>query len=282
MTDTPTILVSGATGLQGGAVALALLERGATVRALTRDPGSEPAGALVAAGADVVAGDFDDPSSLEAAAAGADAVFVMGTPFGTDPETEVRQASELIDAAERAGVGHIAYSSVASALEDTGIPHFDSKAEIEHHLSEVAVPHTVIAPVAFLAEIDEGSLEQNALPAFAPRSVPLQQVAVEDLGAFAALVLTQPDRFAGARIEIASLEASAAEVAAAATRRLGRTIEPHEVPLDVVREQGGEDFVRMVEFFAAGGYSVDIPALHAAYPEIAWTGLEEWITEQVG
>lgn len=277
MTDAPTVLVAGATGLQGGAVARALLDREVPVRGLTRTPESEAAGALAELGAQVVVGDFEDPDSLASAAHGADAVFVMGTPFGTDPETETRQSTTLIDAAQTAGVAHIVYSSVASALEHTHIPHFESKAAVERYLTGLDEPHTVIAPAAFLTDLEQDAIKAGRIPSFIPADVELQQIAIADLGAFASLVLTQPGRFAGKRIEVASLQASTAQVATELGQRLGYSITVDELPLEIIREQGGDDMARMVEFFTAGGYSIDIPALHAAYPEIDWLGFHERI-----
>ena len=283
-TTSRTVLVAGSTGSQGGSVARALLQRGHTVRALTRRVDSDAARALEDLGATIVAGEFDDPDSLKAAATGADAVFVMGTPFGTDPETETRQSIAVINAAQEAAVDHIIYSSVADALNSTGIPHFDSKAVVETFLETVATPHTVIAPAAYLPELTSpdtiAALRQGAYPSFLPGQVTLKHLHLKDLGAFAALVFEQPQRFTGQRIDLASLEITSDEVAERLSETIGRVIEPQQVPLDVIRQIGGEDFVRMVQWFEAGGYTVDIDRLHHDHPEIDWTGPETWIAEQ--
>src|SRR5437867_371354 len=71
------ILVTGATGKQGGAVAHELLAKGHKVRAMTRHPESPAAKALAAAGAEVVAGNLDDESSLERPVAGAWGAFAI-------------------------------------------------------------------------------------------------------------------------------------------------------------------------------------------------------------
>src|SRR5437660_3389103 len=110
------VLVAGATGRLGGPLAGRLIDRGHRVRALTRDPGSAAAGRLRRRGAHIVAGDLDDPPSLNRAAAGADAVFVLSTPHhGTGPAAEARQAIALADAA--AGAGYLVYASAAGALQ---------------------------------------------------------------------------------------------------------------------------------------------------------------------
>lgn len=277
---TNPILVTGATGQQGGAVVRALLQRGRAVRALTRDPAKPAAKELAALGAEVLAGDFDDAASLRAAATGAASVFAMGTPFEADPETETRQGIALLDAVDEAGVGHIVYTSVASALDGTRIPHFDSKALVERHLTTLDTPWTVIAPVAFLDNLSSPwvapAIAQGTYAFPLPADVPLQQVAVADIAAFAALVVQQPERFAGQRIELASVEHSGAEVAAALTRWLGRPVAYAEAPVD----PDNDDYQQMVRFFREGGYTVDIPALRRAYPEVRWHDLEAWGASQ--
>src|SRR5438445_10401688 len=128
-----TVVVTGATGTQGGATARALLAAGHRVRALTRRPDS--AADLHELGAEVVTADFDDPSSLDRAFAGADAVFLVTTPFGTDLDTEIRHGVDAVDAAVRAGVRHLVYTSAPNADRRTGIPHFHSKLVVERHLA---------------------------------------------------------------------------------------------------------------------------------------------------
>jgi uncharacterized protein YbjT (DUF2867 family) len=280
MTHHP-VLVTGATGTQGGAVARVLLEQGHPVRALTRDPDQESAKLLAGLGAEVVAGDFDDAASLRNAAAGTSAVFAMGTPFEAGPQAEVRQGIALVDAAYRAGTGHIVYTSVASALDDTGIPHFESKAAVERHLAASTTPYTVVAPVAFLENLFAPwvapGLAEGRYGFTLPGDVPLQQVAIADLARFAALVLERPERFAGQRIELASVQPTGEQLARALSRWLGRGVVYAELPVD----SANEDLRAMMEFFRhRGGYRVDIPALHAAYPEVGWHDLETWAAEQ--
>ncbi|UYM03588.1 NmrA/HSCARG family protein [Solicola gregarius] len=281
MSEQMTVLVTGATGTQGGAVARELLAHGHNVRALTRRVDSDAARAIADRGAALVEGDFDDPTSLQSAASGVDAAFVMGTPFETDTENETRQSIAVIDAARAAGVPHLVYTSVASALDETGIPHFESKARVERHLRTVDPSATVIAPAAFLGDLASPwylpGLRSGQYAFALPADVPLQQVTVADLGAFGRLAIEERERFAGARVEIASVTATGAEVAGKLSGWLDREIQYVEIPLDAVREQMGDDGLAMVEWFRAGGYTVDVPALHGAYPEIKWHDLDDWI-----
>lgn len=110
------ILVTGATGAQGGGVVMALLRAGRPVRALVRDPGTESAKALAVQGVDLVRGDFTDIATLDAALEGVGGVFSMQMPpRAGDPTSEVRTGLALIDAAYRAGVGMFVHTSVARA-----------------------------------------------------------------------------------------------------------------------------------------------------------------------
>jgi uncharacterized protein YbjT (DUF2867 family) len=146
------ILVTGATGQQGGAVLRHLRRQGFAVRALTRDVHSPAARTLVATGVAVVQGDFEDRASLARALDGASGAYAVQTPFQHGGvEGELRQGLAFADAANAAGIQHLVYSSVGSAERQTGIPHFESKYQIEEHIRALGLPHTILRPV-FLME----------------------------------------------------------------------------------------------------------------------------------
>jgi uncharacterized protein YbjT (DUF2867 family) len=115
MTHGP-ILVTGGTGAQGGAVIDSLLAGNRSVRVLVRDPSSENARELAALGVELAKGDFNDVASIAAAMAGVTGVFsVQMPPQPADPESELRHARDLIDAALGAGVEIFVHTSVARA-----------------------------------------------------------------------------------------------------------------------------------------------------------------------
>lgn len=278
-----TVLVTGATGQQGGAVARILLEKGHRVRAFTRKSDSPAAQELERLGAELAIGNFDDPASIEQAARGVDAVYVMATPFEAGMEAEIRQGITVVDAVKAAGVEHLIYSSVASADQDTGIPHFESKYKIEEHVKSLDIPHTIIGPVYFFEnifapwaglDVKEGKLAQPL-----PAGRALQQLTLQDLAGFAALALENRDRFLGKRIEIASEELTFPRVTEILSTVLGQKIQYAEFPVEVMRAQN-EDFAAMYEWFDQVGYSVDIDALHRDYPEVGWHTYEEWAKAQ--
>lgn len=283
MSDPLTVLVTGATGQQGGRLARVLLEKGHTVRALTRHPESAAARELAALGAEPVAGDFDVPASIEKAARGADAMFLVSTPFEAGPEVETRQGIMAADAAKAAGVRHLVYSSVASADQRTGIPHFDSKFRVEEHIRGLGIPYTIVGPVYFMENLfspqNLKNLRNGEFAMALPASRSLQQIALEDIARFDALVLERPEEFRGVRIDIASDELTGAALAETVSRHAGRRVRYVETPINEVRAWS-EDFALMLEWFDRVGYSVDIGRLRRDYPEVGWHTFEDWAREQ--
>src|SRR5689334_24145255 len=202
-TSREPIAVIGATGLQGGATARALLDAHAPVRALVRRTDSDAARALAELGADVVVADLDDFDGLRAAFTDVGGLFAMTTPgIDRSVDREVKHGRAIADAAAAAGVPHVVYSSVGGAERHTGIPHFDSKREIEEYLVARGLPTTFVRPVFFMdnfAQFITPSMEDGTLVVRLPLppGIPLQMIAAEDVGAVAAAAALDPDRVAG-------------------------------------------------------------------------------------
>jgi uncharacterized protein YbjT (DUF2867 family) len=131
MANDRTILITGVTGQQGGAVAQALGGTGFHLRGLTRKPESERAAALAHQGIEIVKGDLDDEATLRRALAGAWGVFGVQNAGEAGVEREEAQGKRLATLARDAGVEHYVYTSVGSADKRTGVPHFDDKWRIE-------------------------------------------------------------------------------------------------------------------------------------------------------
>lgn len=282
MSSPLTILVTGATGKQGGATARALLAKGHDVRILTRNPSSEKAAALAEAGATVFQGNFGDATTLLKALEGADGLFAVTTPFEAGAASEIQQGMVLADAALEKGVKHVVYTSVAGADQQTGIPHFDSKATVERYLEACDVPHTVIAPVYFMEnlffpDVLDG-IRKGVLAIPLPESCFLQQVAVADIGSFAAHVFENRDELLGKRIELAGGELAGRHVATALTVFRREQVEYQQVPLEKIRAFS-EDMALMYEWFEKTGYSVDVDGLRTTYPDIGWHGYIDWLAE---
>jgi len=284
MSNAKKVLVTGATGQQGGAVARQLLARGHAVRGMTRNVDSDASKALIELGAEMVTGDFEDGASLIAVMTGVDAVYAMSTPFEAGEEAEVRQGRALVDAAVAASVPHFVYSSVASANLETGIPHFDSKYEIEKYLATTDLPWTVVAPVYFMENLffpqNLDGLRGGAYAIPMPAGVPLQQVAVADIGAFGAHVIERGDELIGRRIDIAGDELNATDTATALGGVLSREVGSFEVPIQQIRSFS-EDMALMYEWFVSTGYSVDIDELRSEFSDVKWHRYSDWATGSV-
>ncbi len=264
------ILVVGATGKQGGAVARSLLERGFQVRGLTRNPQKPEAQALTEQGAELVQGDMDDRSAMDRVLEGAYGVFSVQNFWETGYDREVQQGKTVADAAKAAGVEHFVYSSVGSAHRQTGIPHFESKWEVEEHVRQIRLPYTILRPVFFMQNWEMmrehvlgGTLAQPLDP-----DKPFQHVAVEDVGAFAAIAFEHPEEWIGREVDLAGDEQTMPEIAETFGQVAGKEISYYQVPWDQFEEQMGEEFARQYRWFNDVGYEADIAALRQEYPEL--------------
>jgi len=256
------ILVTGATGQQGGATARELLAGGHKVRAMTRKPDGEAAQALAALGAEIVHGDLNDAASLTRALAGAWGVYAVQNTWEAGVEQEEVQGKRMVAAAKEAGLQHYVYASVGSAHRKTGIPHFDNKWRVEEAVRGAGFPSwTILRPVFFMENwtspwfkpyIDQGNVAIGI-----PGDRKLQHIAVADIGKYAALAFEQHESLNGQAIDIAGDELSPNEVAAILSEITGRTLAHYQVPLDEVRK-ASEDFALMLEWFDAVGYDADI------------------------
>lgn len=258
--DNAPIAVLGATGQQGGAVVDALLQRGQLVRAVVRNPDGERSRALADRGVEVVAGDQDEPDSLADPLTGISSLFLMTT-FTDDSGTEgeVRRGTAVADVAARVGVPRVVYSSVGGAERDSGIPHFDSKWQVEQHLTPL-LPTVVVRPTFFMDNLAEqlasAEDEEFVLRLPMPGDVPLQVVAVRDIGLVCAAALVDPQVLGGAALEIAGDELTGEQMAARISDHLGRPARYESVPVDSL---GDDDLAAMFRWF------VDSPAYQADF-----------------
>jgi uncharacterized protein YbjT (DUF2867 family) len=264
------IVVTGATGKQGGAVARSLLDRGFRIRALTRNLQKPEAQALADRGAEVVQGDMEDRSAMERALEGAYGVFSVQNYWETGYDGEVQQGKTVADAAKAAGVEHLVYSSVGSAHRQTGLSHFESKWEGENHVRELDLRYTILRPVSFMQnwEMMRGMILGGTLAQPLDPDKPLQQVAVEDIGVFAPIASENPDRWIGREVDLAGDEPTMLEIAETFGRVIGREVSYYQVPWDQFEEQMGEEITVMYRWFNDMGYEADIAALQQEYPEL--------------
>ena len=278
------ILVTGATGQQGGALARLLLQKKHEVYALIRntEPESPKAQNLRNLGAKLIKGDLDNPDSLEQATNGIDSVFLMGTWVEVGTEGETRRGKMMVDIAKEKKIEHLVYSSVVNADKNTGIPHFESKYKVEQHIKNSGIPYTIIGPTFFMDNLlsySRAGLQQGQLALPLSPSLILQQSALENIAEFFALVLERRNSFLGKRIDIASDELTGELAAKVLSDELRRKISYVQVPLEQIR-QASEDLALMFQWFERIGTGVNVASLHKQYPEVNWLTFKDWVKSQ--
>ena len=188
------------------------------------------------------------------------------------------QGRNLADAAKAAGVKHFVYSSVGGAERGSGVAHFESKWQVEQHIRALGLPATILRPVFFMENfffpnfrqpILEGTLNWELRP-----DTRLSLIAVDDIGAFAALALEKPDEFIGQAIEIGGDELTPPEVAEHFSAVIGRPVQFVEQSMDQIRSFDSE-MAAMLQWFIDEGYQIDIPALRAIHSQLLT--FEEWL-----
>src|SRR6266403_828286 len=276
MANDRTILVTGVTGHQGGAVARALQSSGFHLRGLTRKPESERAAALARHGVDIVKGDLDDEATLRRALAGAWGVFGVQNTWEAGVEREEAQGTRLATLAREAGVEHYVYTSVGSAHKRTGIPHFDNKWRIEETVRGLRFPsHVILRPVFFMENlVAPFSLQGDTLSWALGPGTKLQMIAVEDIGWFGARAFTDAAGLNRREIDLAGDARTMQEAAEILTQALGRPIAFAQTPIEQVR-QYSKEMALMLEWFDRVGYSADIAGLEHEFGRTL-TKLPDW------
>ncbi|GCF13502.1 hypothetical protein Harman_14370 [Haloarcula mannanilytica] len=276
------ILVTGATGTQGGAVVDHLLADSEQweIYGLTRDATSDGAEALEARGVTVVEGDLTDADRMAELVDGMDAVYGVTTFMEQGTDMEVTQGVTLAEAAADAEVDHFVYSSVGSADADTGLAHFESKWAVEQRIEELGLPATVIRPVFFMQNFaymmrDDIMDGQLVMPLEA--GVSLAVVDATDIGQAVVAALNDPDTFLGEVITLAGDDLTLEEFAAAFSEQLGHEVDPVHAAVEDYREMAGDELADMFQWFNDVGYDIDIPAL--AEWGIETTSFEAYLAE---
>ncbi|KAJ6261746.1 hypothetical protein Dda_2545 [Drechslerella dactyloides] len=286
MASKRTILITGVTGNQGGAVLQALRSHPAypslAIRALVRNPAAA-AKKLSDPSITLHTGDLTVASSLAPALVDVHTAFLVTTPK-PNPAAETAQGITFIDAAVAAGVQFIVFTSVGSADQNTGIPHFESKRRIEEHLERSGIPHAIIRPVAFMDSfpVAPGILRFLILGMFrtAMRGRTLQFVAVKDIGEVAVMAIMDEAEWAGKAIELAGDEVSVDGLLDVYQAVMGARPWVCWVPGWLLRALLPTDIYLMFKFFYERGYNADIPALQKMHPGLLT--LEAFLQDKVG
>jgi len=279
-----TVLITGATGQQGGAVIRHMLAKGWHLRALTRNTSGDTALNLAHQGVELAQGDLEDLASLEDAAHGVYGIYSVQNFWKVGAKREVQQGKSLADVAKKAGVEHFVYSSVGGAERNSGIGHWATKWEIEQYIRKLGLPATMIRPAAFMEnyylEQTEIGILQGKFTDAVRADKPYQTIAVDDIGAFVALAFDRPKEFIGQALEIAGSELTNPQAAEVFSRVLGKPVEFQELPMPVVQSVLGEEYYQMYRWFNEVGFQANIAELRRRYPEVHLHTLEEWLRSE--
>lgn len=296
--DKAKVLVTGATGMQGGAAARALLSAGHPVTALVRDPDAAAAQGLAELGAALATGDLENVGSLEAAGAGHDAIFSVQL-AGIDPtdRNEIRQARNIITAAGRAGITQIIHTSVSSTGWRTRHPelemtdpvmteYWNQKEETEDTIRASGLQHwTIFKPAWYMEnylpprrsymmpDLPQGKIVLASKPATV-----LALICADDLGAAVAAAVAQPDRFHQAEIDLAGDALTFPQMAEILTQVTGREIVADFISLEERARRDGPP----AAFGDLWNDQVGYPARphHAAAYGLTTTTFAQWAARQ--
>ncbi|TVX98628.1 NmrA/HSCARG family protein [Cohnella terricola] len=276
------ILVFGATGQQGSAAVKHLITSGWKVRAFTRDVSSDKALKLKQLGAELFQGDMEKVSSVNLAMQGVYGVFsVLPPSWEPTPESEAdeeRIGKSIADLAQKNNIQHFIYGSVGGADAQS---HFRSmpKWAIEQYILSLDLPSTILRPATFMenylnpmtAGVQNGTIAQ----AFdSNRKIPL--IAVDDVGAFVALIFSRPKDYLGKTIELAGDTLTPLQIVDAIGRATNRTIPYVQIPMETLR-QHNEILAGVFQWLNDKGHEVDISVLRAQLPKLK--DFHMWIDE---
>lgn len=276
MPEKKIIVVFGATGAQGGGLARAILADNNSefsVRAITRDPGSDKAKQLAALGAEVVSADIDNEESLNQALNGAyGAYFVTFFWDHFSPEKEVAEARSLARAAKEAGLQHVIWSTLEDVrkyvpLDDNSmptlrdkykVPHFDGKGEGDQYFTEAGVPTTFMLASYYWDNLiyfgmgPKRGADGKLAITFPMGDKKMAGIASGDIGKCAYGIFKKGAELIGKRVGVAGDQLTCAEMAQALSNAIGEEVVYNEITPEQYRAfgfPGADDLGNMFQFY---------------------------------
>lgn len=288
MTD--KVLVTGATGAQGGQLVQRLLQAGVPVRAMTRNPDKPAARALAQAGAELVAADMDDEPSLVRACQGVHGVFSVQNFWekGVGYQREVEQGCKLARAARDADVGHFVQTSVAGCDRAEGVRHFQSKYAIEQYVDELGLPRTFLREVFFMENFFEpimGSTKRAIDPRWTLRllqgaldpQLSFHMVTVDDIAWFAADMFLHPRDYLGKTVDVASDSLTVAQMKSVYESVYHRSAPRLGLPFPLAR-MANPEMGRQLTWNNRVGWHFDLAPLRERHPGL--TSFREFLARR--
>ena len=274
------IFVTGATGNQGSAAVESLINNGFTVKALTRNPSSDAAQKLKNLGAQIVTGNLDDTNSFSDQLKDVHGIFCVLT-FENGVDREIKQGIALADLAKEYGIKHFLYSSVIGSDINTGIPHWESKFNIENHIKQIGLPYTIIRPCSllenFLLPQVKNRIQKGKFPSPVNKHVLQQFMASKDVGAISASIFLNPEKYIGNTINLAAEEMNMEQMALIFSEVTGKTVKFQKLPMFITRLVMGKNLYKMFKWINENN-AVFVKDLHAFRNEFNnLTTTREWI-----
>jgi uncharacterized protein YbjT (DUF2867 family) len=272
MAEDDVVVVTGATGRQGGAVVRHLLSDGWRVRAVTRSPGSDRARTLVRRGVEVVSADMADPDAMRRACAGAYGVYSVQNPMIAGEEGEAVQGRNVATAAADAGVAHLVYGSAGPGTPATGVAAWDVKLEVAAYARSRGLPVTVLRPMAFMELMTDKDLYPpvavwHLMPRLVGEDRPLPWLSAEDLGAIAARAFGDPTTYVGADLGLAADVRTLRQCRDAWRDVAGRSPRRIPMPLWLFERFVGPDLTRMWRWLASHDVEAEVTQTRSIHPE---------------
>ena len=278
----PAVLVIGATGRQGGAVARELARAGRNVRALTRTPDSNASRHLAASGVSVVSGDLNDPESVQHAVRDMDVVFAM-TVATDPPQLEVEHGAAIVAATRAAATPMLIFSSAALADTNTGIPSLDAKAEIERQVLAAHPSNLVLGPSGFFDMILQpeslDTLANSTLIDGLPPDQPIPGLALDDYARIVNAVIDSPDDLPGRRLDVGCDSPTGRARARTLTTVLKRTVSYQQLPLHIVQSININWYL-MLEWMITTRPQIDTNLPRRLWSSTKWQTFPEWAARQ--
>lgn len=265
------IVVTGATGRQGGAVARHLASDGWHVRALTRSAGSPASEELARRGIEVVTADMDDLGALRRAFADAYGVYSVQNPMIAGEKGEETQGRNVVTAAAEADISHLVYGSAGPGMPGTGVAAWDVKLEVAAYARSRGVPLTVLRPMAFMELMTDKDLYPpvavwHLMPRLVGENRPLPWLSAADLGAIAAQAFNDPEAYVGLDIGLAADVRTLAQCRTVWRRETGRDPRRFPMPLWLFERFVGPDLTRMWRWLADHDAHADVDRTRALLP----------------
>lgn len=252
------VFVTGITGNQGSSTARYLLDNGHKVTGLTRNANSEKALHWKTQGVTIVEGDLDDPSTYQSEINESDAIFLIQTLQSKNKE--IRQGKQFIDAVISNEIKHLVYTSVCGADLNTGIPHFDSKYEIEKHIRSSNINYTILRPASFYENFlfprVASSIRKGKFITPLNQTCKQQMISVDVIGKIAAQVISNSEKYSGSTLSIATDEIQIGNLPQLFSEAIKRPIKYKKLPGIIVRLAMGKDMHKMFKYMNKNDFCV--------------------------